>query len=1537
MRCIEEIECGVCRRHIYSVVDQILDESSHPGPLGELPQQHILLSKGVVLIGVKDSNESRGGGYFEFRHVVDGEIVNKISKQGRGALVLLQTVWRTLKESELQSRNNPVQEIALGDLHRILSNYIPEGGVPRAMSSISFPPLDSVLKTENPMTSNNSTALSDVNSLTIFSSRNPKMLDLAVSCAAKERKVVDSQFHSLDLPEKNVNVETATTSDSSASAFSLAPMHPLDDTGISSAFTKLAVVGGGPGQGYVESDNELLLFKAEESLEKGYRKLLESFWALQCNATEFEKNGKLDFNPLFSKLHTTCEESIVALFQSITSMLHTLSLLASLGFLADGKDPAAEAQKWVSMAWCEYESCLSALFEIVVSAQEATPCSSGTFRPVFLSPDQQNQVLAVVKSKNDLLENLHSTICDILKTPHVRSLFIKLDHLHKQWDSVLHDETMSCMNDRVHLLLLMRVETMNSGIQLFMTEMDLLNSARAAENKLGVYISDWEKRLDKMKGDLLEHSSITLAAGVYSQGPAMRFNISESEKLFKEQWDQDNESREFKHTVTQSEVAEIVERIAQLNHRAVGLNKREQKEEKGYKKNIQQAALNGPNQSPSTLTQLMLEQERRRDETSRELEHTANEINLYKAYQSQFKVKFSLLIFLTSVLYRRFQCMHTFSAIVHARTLVRSAQEYLLCGSVKKGENRLATLAMSTLIEEVHDAVTRWYAKQAARQLIEDEEREGLRLSKREESEARRKAEKLNSNAPYKKEQRHQERNNKTASSGTEEAAMAASISTTTSFVDNHSTTCSSNSDAVEPPPYRHLDKKQMQSLSQCAAVRVDNEGWEVMEEENDHEGFINILPRFQKVKARKGEREQKEKERRDKDRRPHTTISSSIVKPPSSSAAPSLLSHERAGKGDSHCHGYQSSKEQPRGKRKAHITKQPPQPRNLNKEDRKGVRGGEQRDFAPSVNRGIEAGTTSLPSASTTAPAAEMVVHKELPPTANGILTSTAVNNVVHGDTVTTKYCISTENLSRGVSFIDKDEGGEIEPAAHTTSRSSDIVITAEERAVTPSGLETTTPKIQLPDASARLDPADVVLQQKMEVEMRGGGRVASSSNSCVLKTEVEKETRLGFNSGEDLPNGMCIQFGAVELSSEDLLMDTNSRNEGGREESPPVEEHVETEVGDREELDISSTKGDKKIKRANGVKLGNEEKEAGDRREELNSSSTAAKMGNVAKCSDKQNDEKDVIISGMLMPNTVAVDDVVVANEVKNAVGVGVPVPDTVVVQTSTRDPSSESTTDDKYTSTIVEEGASDVNQADKDDGSSHDLQQPIIVHGTSGVLPSNSPIVEGDVGTHSGSQHLNSSSQPQLVHPAMTAHPYPQQLQQPQYVMPAQYQSAHGVYNNYNVLHQSGVSNMSYYPVVGPQHMACPRVPYSEMQYELPEQGFLPQQGGEVGAPHYVYMDPGKMPHGGQQVWLCNGGPQFVLPPLAVPQRAQAVNQQRAAYMEQLQMGSNGYTLQPITTIEGGGYQVKQGGKNRKWKPRGRGNRGRGHRSNIRSKYG
>ncbi len=1544
MRRIEEIECGVCQRHISSVVNEILNESSNHDPLGEQQQLHILLSKGVALIGVKNSNESRGGGYFELRPVVDGEVVKETSKRGGGALALLQTVWRTLKESELQSRSNPVQEIALGDLDRILNNHVADGRVPKAISSVSFPSLDSALKIEHPKTTTtNSTALSDVNFLTMSSPSDSNVLDRVEKCAMKETGIVSAQPYSLDLPPKKINIKT-TTFDSSASTSSLASMYSLDDVGISTAFTKLGVGGRGPGQGNVESDNELLLFKAEASLEKGYRRLQESFGALQCNTTEFEKNGKSDFNPAFSQLQTTCEESILALFQSMTSMLHTLSILACIGFLADGKDPAAEAQKWVSMAWSEYEICLSALFEIVISAQEVKLCSSGTFRPIFLSLYQQNQVLAVVKSKKEVLENLHSTICDILRTPHVRSLFVKLDNLHMQWDSVLHNDSMYGMDDRAHILLLMRVETMDSELQLFMTERDLLNSARAAENKLGVYISDWEKRLDKIKDDLLEHSSIALAAWAYSQGPAMRFDISESEKLFKEQWDKDNESREFKQTVTQSEVSEIAEHIAQLKHRVVGLNKREQKEEKGHKKNLQQAALNSPNHNTSIYTQLMLEQERRRDETARELEHTANDIKLYKAYQNQFKVKYSLLIFLTSVLYRRFQCMRTFSAIIHARILARSVQENLLCGDVKMGEKRLAILAMSTLTEEVYGAATRWYSKQAARQLIEDEEREEIRRRKKGESEARRKAERLKVNATYRKEQRQQDRNNKIGSSGTEEATTAASI-TATSLEDNHSTTCSSNLDASPPntelsltdmptphsveSPYLHLGKKQMQRFSQCA-VRVDNEGWEVMEEENDHEGFVNIISRFQKVKTRKGEREQKEKERRDKDRSHYTAMPSSIMKPPSSNAS-YLLSQERAGEGDSPCHIHQSSKEQLRGKRKAHTAK--PQPRSLNKEGHKGVRGGELRDLAPSVNGGIEAGT-SLPPTRTTTTAAEMLAHKEL--STNGI-TSTTVKEIVGGGMTTTKECISPENLSRGVALIGKDARG-TEAAAHTTTSTSNIVTTPEERAVTPPGLEMASKKL-LPDTSVRLNPADADVQQKMEVEMCGGGG-ASSAGSCISKRE-EAETPLGFNSGEDLPKGICIQFGTVELSSEDLLMNNNSRNTGGRERLP-VEEHVENEMGgDREELGISNTK-DRKNKNANDVKLGNTEKGVDDRREELGSS-TAMKMESIAKLKYKQ-DEEEVVVSGTQMPNTVAVDEVVV-NEVDNAVGVGGPVSDTAVVHaTSSRHPYPDSITDNKSTTTIMQEGVSGVNQPNKDDGSSHH-QQPIIAHQmTSGIMPSNSPIVEGGVGTHSGPQHLNRSSPPQLVHPVLTAHPYPgQQLQQPQYVMPVQYQSTPGGYNYYHALHQSDVSNMSYFPVVNPQHTACPGGPYSEMQYELPQQGYFPQQGGEVGAPHHVYMGPGTTTHGGQQVWLCNGGQQWVMSPLTVPQRTPAVNQQ-ATYMQQLQMGSDGYTLQPITAIEGGGYRVKQGGKNRKWKPRvggggggGGGNRGRGRRNNVSSKYG
>ncbi len=1526
MRRIEEIECRVCQKHISSVVNEILNESSNHDPPGEQQQLHILLSKGVALIGVKDSNESGGGGYFELRPVVDGEVVKETSKRGGRALVLLQTVWRTLKESELQSRSNPVQEITLGDLDRILSNHVADGRIPKAISSISFPPLDSALKIEYPKTTTNSTALSNVYVLTMSSPSDSNALDLVEKCAMKEKGIVGTQPYSLDLPQKKINIKT-TTSDSSASTSSLAPTYPLDDMGISTVFTKLGVGGSGPDQGNVKSANELLLFKAEASLEKGYRRLKKSFGALQCNALEFEKNGKSDFNPAFSQLQTTCEESILALFQSMTSMLHTLSLLACIGFLAGDKDPAAEAQKWVSMAWSKYESCLSALFDIIISTQEAKICSLGTFRPVFLSLDRQNQVLAVMKSKKEVLENLYSIICDILRISHVRSLFVKLDHLHMQWDSVLHNDSMYDMCDTAHILLLMRVETMDTELQLFMTERDLHNSAIAVENKLGAHISDWEKRLDKIKNDLLEHSSIALAAGAYSQGPTMRFDISESERLFKEQWDKDNKSREFKQTVMQSEVAEIEERIAQLTHIAVGLNKREQKEEKGHNKNLQQAALNSPNYNVSTYTQIMLEQEQRRDENARELEYTANEIKLYKAYQNQFKVKYSLLIFLTSVLYRRFQCVRTFSAIIHARILARSAQENLLCGDVKMGEKRLAILAMSTLTEEVYDAATRWYAKQAARQLIEDEEREEIRRWKKGESEARRKAEKLKSNVPYRKERRQQDRNNKIASSGTEETTTTASI-TTTSLVDNHSTTCSSNSDASPPNtelsltdmPTPHLDKKQMQRFSQ-RAVRVDNEGWEVMEEENDYEGFVSIISRFQKVKTRKGEREQKEKERRDKDRSRYTTMSSSIVKPPSSNAS-SLLSQERVDEGDSPCHVHQSSKEQLRGKRKAHTAK--PQPRSLNKEDRKGVRGGKRRDLAPSVNGGIEAGT-SLPSTQITTTAAEMVVHKEL--SRNGI-TSTTVKEIVGGDMTTTKECISPEHLSRGVSLIGKDTGG-TEAAAHTTTSTSNIVTTPEERAVTPPGLEMASKK-QLPDTPVRLHPADAGVQQKMEVEMCGGGG-ASSAGSCIPKRE-EEGTPLSFNSGEGLPKGMCIQFGTIELSSKDLLMNNNSRNTGGRER-PPVEEHVENDIGDREEFGISNTK-DRKNKNANGVKLENTEKGVDDRREELGSS-TAMKMESIAKLNFKL-DEEEVVISDTQMPNTVAVDEVVV-NEVDNTVGVGGPVSDTAVVQTTPSwHPYPDSITDNKFTTTVMQEGVSGVNQPNKDDGSSHH-QQPIIAQQTmSGIIPSNSPIVKGGVGTHSGPQHLNSSSPPQLVYPVMTAHPYPeQQLQQPQYVMPAQYLSTPGGYNYHHVLHQSDVSNISYFPAVNPQHTAYPGGPYSEMQYELPQQGYFPQQGGEVGAPHHVYMGPGTIIHGGQQVWLCNGGPQWVMPPLAVPQRAPAVNQQ-AAYMQQLQMGSNGYTLQPITDIEGGGYRVKQGGKFRKWKPRGGGNRGRG-RHNVSSKYG
>ncbi len=885
MKRIGEIECGVCRRHVLSVVNEILNESSnhHHQPAGEHHQVYILVLKGVALAGVKD-NESRGGGYFEFRPVVDGGIVTATSKRGGGALELFQTVWQTLKENEAQSRSIPVQEITLGSLDRVLrSHLVDEAAVElkSVPSSVSYSPWDPPVKFFHPKTTTTDGNVCIVSKdscfMTKYSASDVNLVNrFEKKCSTKEAGSAGALSYSPDSPQKMASIKT-TTFNGSASTPGSASMCLQADMGIATtAFSMLGVGGRGPGEGGdMESDNKLLLFKAETSLEKGYRGLQESFKSLQYNVTEFEKNGKSDFNPAFTQLQTVCEGSIYALFQKMTSMLHTLSLLAGIGFLAGGRDPAAEAEKWVSIAWSEYESCLSALFEIVMNAQEAKLRCSGTFSPIFPSLNEQVQALSVVESKKEILDNLYSTISDILQTPHVRSLFVKLDHVYMQCDSVLHNDSMYRLDDKSHIVLMIRVEMLETELRLFMTGKDLLISDLAMESKLSTCLSDWEKYLDKMKGDVLEHGSIALAAGSYSQGPVLRLEISESEKLFKEQWDKVNESREFKQSVAQSEVSDTADRIAQLKHRAVGLDKREHKQEKVHKKNVQQNTLNSPDHNPSIFAQLKREQGHCREVTARELEHNANEIELCVANQNHFKSKYSLLMFLTSVLYRRYMCMRTFSAITHARILARSAQENLLCGDKGMGEKRLAILAISALTEEVHESAIRWNAKRAAMQLIEDEEREETRRRKKDWSDARRKG---TANATCKKEHPQLFRDSKIGSGslGMKEEVTA---SNTTCSSSSHSDDTSphtelsltdmSNSYSVKSLPYHNLHKKQVaHRISQYGAVvpRVDNEGWEVLEEESQHdEGFVNTLSRFQKAEARrKGEREKKEKERTD-------------------------------------------------------------------------------------------------------------------------------------------------------------------------------------------------------------------------------------------------------------------------------------------------------------------------------------------------------------------------------------------------------------------------------------------------------------------------------------------------------------------------------------------------------------------------------------------------------------------------------------------------------------------------------------------------
>ncbi len=1529
---IEEIECGVCRRHVSSVVNEMLNEASNHQPPGEHSRHRILLSKGAALIGVKDNNESRGGGYFEFRPVVDGKIVTSMLKQGGGALELFQTVWRAFRDRELQSRSNPVHEVALGDLDRILRNPVIDRSVPKPVSDVSSSTLDSSypLEIDHPRTNTTTTTDSrvgvpskDCSFVKTSHPNDANLVNLFDQSAMKETGSVGAPPYSSDSPQRKISMKTTTTSDFSASSTpTFASMCPQEDVSILTALTKLNMQRIGPNQCNVGSSNELLLFKAEASLEKGYRRLQENFEALQCNVMEFDKNGKSDFNPAFSQLQTTCEGSILVVLQDMTSTLHTLSLLAGIGLLADGRDPAAEAQKWVAMAWSEYESCLSTLFEMVMSIQQAKLRSAGMFRPIFLSLNQQLHVLSVVNSKKVAVEGLYSMISDILRTPHVRSLFVKLDHLHMQWDSTLHNDSMYSMDDRAHTLLLMRVEVVDSGLQLYLTGQDVLNYDIAAESKLSTYISDWEKRLEKIKDDLLEHSSIALAPDVYSQGPTMRHLISEAEKLFKEEWDKDNEAREFKQTVTQSEVAETVEKITQLRHRAVGLNKREQKQDKGNKKNLQQASLLNLDHDSAIHTQLMLEQERQ-EETARELEHTSNGIELYLAHQNHIKIKYSMLIFLTSVLYRRFQYLRTFSGIIHGLILARSTQEDLLCGDRGMGEKRLAILAISTLIEEVHQAATRWFAKQAARQLIEDEEQEETRRRKKGVSEARRKVEKLKANATYRKEQQHQQDMN------------------STSLVDC-STTLSNSDTTSSPPPTEvsladipiphsnessshHLDKKQVQTCSQYP-VRVDSEGWEVMEEENEHEGFVNILSRFQKVKARRGERGQKEKERHDKDKS-NRTISSSIVKPPSSNSS-SLLLKVRAGEGDSDpCHVKQLSKEN-RGVRKTHnvIT----QSHGLHKEDRRSVRGAVPRDLPPSVNGRIEAGT-SMPSTHITTTGTLM--HKD---SSTNCKTSTMVKEIF-GDGVNTSKegkpchlqssvtCVDggvkermspKDSRNRGVTVLCKDIAGT--EAAHITSTST--IVEPEKRALTPPRPEivvegmTSKPS---PDRTVKLNPATGTdVQQKMEAEMCGGG--ASSVSSCEPKRE-EPGTPLNFSNGEeDLPGGMCIQFGTVELLGGDSLTSNNNRNTC--DQVRPVEEHMEKEVGDQlEELGSNSGCRDRKNRDEHGERLEHTKERLDDRREDLIGTTTTIPESMSKLKQNKQNPETDI---STIQTTAALVVDEVAAVEVEGDVVVDGPVSDTTVHQATSLQHSYPTCVTDNSNFTTVQEGGSGVNQPNVENGGPLHHQQPTIAHQmtTSGIMPANAVVEGGVVGAHGGLQHLSSSPSqpPQLVLPIVTTHTYPgQQLQQPQYVIPAQYQGTPGGYNyHHHVLQYPNVSHMSYVPLVNPPYVACPPGgPYSEMPYELP-QGHFPQQGGEMGANH-VMMNPSTVQHGGQ-VWVCsNGAPQWInMSPLGVHQRMPAVANQQAVYMQQLQMSSNGYTRQPSTVGNGSGYHVEHGGKGRKW---------------------
>ncbi len=613
-------------------------------------------------------------------------------------------------------------------------------------------------------------------------------------------------------------------------------------------------------------------------------------------------------------------------------------------------------------------------------------------------------------------------------------------------------------------------------------------------------------------------------------------------------------------------------------------------------------------------------------------------------------------------------------------------------------------------------------------------------------------------------------------------------------------------------------------------------------------------------------------------------------------------------------------------------------------------MHGGEGlRDSNP-VNGGIEGGGDSSVSLTQNA-TAEMRMRVE--PSPNGI-TSTTTKKVVVGDVTTSKEysppnrnvttaacgifvkeCISTEESSRGVAMLGNDSVG-AEAAAHITSISSVVLAAPDVRALTPpeSKIDVEMTSKQSLDKTIKLDPSGADVQQKMEVEMCGDG----AASTAISQREGEGIS-LGFSSAEDLPRGMCIRFGTVETSSEDPsppLMSHDSRNTDNQES--PAEEHIEKEeeVEDREE--ICSTRIDGTNRNAHEEQLEHTEKEVDDRREELDSTAMKAQRssGSISKLKCKKNEEADI---SAMQATTVVVDEMG-NEEAKNAVRVGEPVSDPAVDRpTSSPQQHSYSNciTDNNFT-TVQEVGSGGINQPDEDCGLSHH-QQPIIAYRTmSDIMPSNTMIVErgGGVGAqYSGPQYLSSPSPPQLVLPVVTAPLHPgQHFQQPsQYVLPAQYQSTPGGYNyhHHHVLQQQqppyvSQHHVSHYPVMSSPYMAYPGGPYLEMPCELP-QGYFPQQRGEVGA-HHVLTGPGAITHGGQ-VWICHGGgPQWNMSPLVVPQRTPVADQQQAAYMQQLQMGSGW----PSTARGGIGQLDEHYGKNRKWKSR----VGGGSRARARRKY-